>query len=91
MGAQVTVDDRIAVVQGVKRLTGAQVKASDLRAGAALIIAGLMADGTTEIVNIKYVDRGYDHIENKLISIGADIARIPVEEDEPIDIELDFQ
>lgn len=91
MGAQVTVDDRIAVVQGVKRLTGAQVKASDLRAGAALIIAGLMADGTTEIVNIKYVDRGYDHIENKLIAIGADIVRIPVEEDEPIDIELDFQ
>lgn len=90
MGAQVTIDDRIAVVRGVERLTGAQVKASDLRAGAALIIAGLMAEGTTEIYNIKYVDRGYDHIEDKLIALGAEISRVPVE-DEPIELDLDFQ
>ena len=91
MGAQVTIDDRIAVVQGVERLTGAQVKASDLRAGAALIIAGLMAEGTTEIYNIKYVDRGYDHIEDKLIALGADISRVPAEEEELIELDLDFQ
>lgn len=91
MGAQVTIDDRIAVVQGVERLTGAQVKASDLRAGAALIIAGLMAEGTTEIYNIKYVDRGYDHIEDKLISLGADISRVPAEEEELMELDLDFQ
>lgn len=90
MGAQVTIDDRIAVVRGVERLTGAQVKASDLRAGAALIIAGLMAEGTTEIYNIKYIDRGYDHIEDKLIALGAEISRVPVE-DEPIELDLDFQ
>lgn len=90
MGAHVTIDDRMAVVQGVDKLIGAQVKASDLRAGAALIIAGLMAEGTTEIQDVKYIDRGYDHIEKKLITLGADIARVLVEE-EPEDIsELDF-
>lgn len=92
MGAVVTIDDRIAVVQGVDRLTGSQVKASDLRAGAALIIAGLMAEGTTEIYNIQYIDRGYDHIENKLISIGAEISRVPVEDEEDInEIDIDFK
>ena len=63
MGANVTIDDRVAVVEGVEKLTGAPVRASDLRAGAALIVAGLMADSVTEITNIKYIDRGYDHIE----------------------------
>ncbi len=75
MGARITTDDRVAVVDGVDRLTGAAVRATDLRAGAALIVAGLMADGETEIYNIKYIDRGYDHIEDKLNSLGANIRR----------------
>ena len=79
MGAKVSIDDRVAVVEGVERLTGAPVRATDLRAGAALIVAGLMADGTTEIHNIKYIDRGYDHIENKLKQLGADIQRAAVD------------
>lgn len=85
MGARVTIDDRVAVVEGVDRLTGARVRASDLRAGAALIIAGLMADGVTEIYNVKYIDRGYNKIEQKLISLGADIRREKIEEDEDDD------
>ncbi len=90
MGAKVTINDRIAVVEGVDRLTGAPVRATDLRAGAALIIAGLMADGTTEISDIKYIDRGYDHIENKLIALGAKISRVKYESEEEIEIPDDF-
>ena len=75
MGANVTINGRVAVVEGVEKLTGAPVRATDLRAGAALVIAGLMADGVTEIDNVKYIDRGYDHIEEKFISLGADITR----------------
>lgn len=90
MGAKVTIDDRMAAVQGVECLYGSTVKASDLRAGAALIIAGLMAKGTTEIYNVEYIDRGYDRIENKLISLGADISRVPVEEEDPAEFEVDF-
>ena len=88
MGANVTINDRIAVVEGVDRLTGASVSASDLRAGAALIVAGLMADGVTNIYNIEYIDRGYDHIENKLIALGADIQRREVEKE---DFSMDIQ
>ena len=76
MGAKIKVEGRTAVIQGVKRLQGAQVKASDLRAGAALIVAGLIADGDTEICNTCYIDRGYEKIEQKLISLGASISRI---------------
>ncbi len=76
MGAKIKVEGRTAVIQGVKRLQGAQVKASDLRAGAALIVAGLIADGDTEICNTCYIDRGYEKIEQKLISLGASITRI---------------
>ena len=87
MGANVTINDQTAVIEGVDSLTGASVRASDLRAGAALIIAGLMADGTTEIYRIEYIERGYDHIENKLISLGADIKRAAVvKEDFSMDI-----
>lgn len=81
MGAKVSIDGRVAVVEGVEKLTGAPVRATDLRAGAALVIAGLMAEGITEISNVKYIDRGYDHIEEKLISLGAEIKRIYVEHD----------
>ena len=86
MGAKISIDDRVAVVEGVDRLTGAPVRATDLRAGAALIVAGLMAEGKTEISNIRFVDRGYDHIEEKMRSLGADIQRVAVtEEDEEED------
>lgn len=75
MGARIKVEGRTAIVQGVNKLQGAQVKASDLRAGAALIIAGLIAEGETEICNTHYIDRGYENIEEKLISVGAQISR----------------
>ena len=75
MGAIVSVDGRIATVEGVPYLTGAPVSATDLRAGAALVIAGLMAHGVTEIYNLKYIDRGYEGFEDKLRKIGAQIAR----------------
>lgn len=77
MGAQVRlVDDRVAIVEGCDGLWGAPVTATDLRAGAALIVAGLLADGTTTITNIKYIDRGYERIDEKLKELGADIARV---------------
>ena len=87
MGAKVNINDRVAIVEGVENLTGATVRASDLRAGAALIVAGLMAEGRTEIYDIKYIDRGYDHIEEKLIALGADIKRMSVEDEEDIDVD----
>jgi UDP-N-acetylglucosamine 1-carboxyvinyltransferase len=82
MGANVSIEGRVCVVEGVDRLTGAPVRATDLRAGAALVVAGLMADGETEITGIKYIDRGYDHIEDKLKQLGADIHREKIEDDE---------
>lgn len=75
MGANVSVDGRIAVVEGGDNLTGSPVSSTDLRAGAALVIAGLMADGVTEIYNIKYIDRGYEDFEKKLRGLGAQITR----------------
>lgn len=76
MGANIKVDGRTAIVRGVKKLTGAEVKAGDLRGGAALILAGLTAEGTTIVDNVKlHVDRGYDKLEVKLARLGADIHR----------------
>ena len=79
MGAHVRVMDRTAIIEGVPELYGAPMTASDLRAGAALIIAGLMARGTSEIYEPGYIDRGYEHIEDKLRSLGAEIRREPAE------------
>ncbi|MBO8127892.1 MAG: UDP-N-acetylglucosamine 1-carboxyvinyltransferase [Peptococcaceae bacterium] len=76
MGARIKVEGRVAVVEGVPRLQGAQVKATDLRAGAALVIAGLMAEGQTQICNAYFIDRGYKNLERKLKSLGAEIDRI---------------
>jgi len=73
MGAQIQVDGKIAVIEGVKQLSGACVEAPDLRAGAALVIAGLAANGTTEIGNIRFIERGYEDIVRKLSGLGADI------------------
>ncbi len=80
MGAKIEIIGRVASIEGVEKLYGASVHATDLRAGAALIIAGLMAEGETTVYNIKYVDRGYDRIDEKLISIGANIRREEVSE-----------
>ena len=80
MGSNIKVEGRVAIIDGVEKLTGAVVKATDLRAGAAMVIAGLMADGRTEITNIEHIDRGYPHIENKFQALGADIFRIEVQE-----------
>lgn len=75
MGAQIKVEGRMAMIEGVPVLQGSQVKATDLRAGAALIIAALAAEGETEIANAYYVDRGYQNLEEKLRALGADIKR----------------
>ncbi len=80
MGANISVEKHVAVIEGVGALTGAPVKATDLRAGAALVIAGLAANGTTEIDDIFHIERGYEHIEKKLSMLGANIKRISVSE-----------
>lgn len=75
MGAKVKVDGHHAVVTGVERLTGAPVMASDLRASAGLVLAGLTAEGTTEVSRIYHLDRGYERLEHKLRGLGASIWR----------------
>jgi UDP-N-acetylglucosamine 1-carboxyvinyltransferase len=75
MGADISVDGKVAVIEGVERLSGAPVKVADLRAGAALIIAGLCADGVTEIEDIQHIERGYEDMDLKLRKLGADIVK----------------
>lgn len=75
MGAQITVDGKVAIVEGVDHLKGAPVRALDLRAGAAVVIAGLAAEGKTQVEDIQYIERGYEDIVEKLVSLGADIYR----------------
>ena len=86
MGANVQVDGTIAVIQGVNELTGAPVRADDLRAGAAMIIAGLAASGITEIEDIIYIDRGYEDYVEKLRNLGADIYRKEIRENDSTSI-----
>ena len=76
MGANGKVEGKIAILEGVETLSGTEVEATDLRAGAAMIIAGLIAQGTTKVTNLVHVDRGYEKIEDKLTSLGASIKRI---------------
>ncbi|MDC0804105.1 UDP-N-acetylglucosamine 1-carboxyvinyltransferase, partial [Clostridium paraputrificum] len=76
MGAKIKIDGRTAFIEGVNKLTGCEVKATDLRAGAAMILVGLVAEGTTEIGDIYHIDRGYQDIEKKFRGLGADIERI---------------
>ncbi len=80
LGADITLNENAAVVQGVKKLKGAKVMSTDLRASASLILAGLVAEGTTEVLRVYHLDRGYEHIEKKLQSIGADIKRVSGQE-----------
>ncbi len=82
MGASIKVDGKMAVVEGVEQLKGAPIKAGDLRAGAAMVIAGLTANGTTEIENIDHIDRGYEDVVEKFAGLGADIKRVNVPEPE---------
>ncbi|HOM02820.1 MAG TPA: UDP-N-acetylglucosamine 1-carboxyvinyltransferase [Acetivibrio sp.] len=79
MGANVKIEGRSAIIEGNSRLTGAKVRATDLRAGAALVLAGLVAEGVTEVTEIEHIERGYVRIHEKLNSLGANIQR--VEED----------
>lgn len=87
MGANISVNGEVAVITGVEKLWGTDVKATDLRAGAAMLVAGLMADGETTISNVFYIDRGYEKLEEKLKSLGADVKRVKAhgsdEEDDP--------
>lgn len=77
MGADVTVTDRTAVVKGISHFTGAPVEAPDIRAGSALILAGLQAEGETIIDGVEFIDRGYEKVESRLQKLGADIRRVP--------------
>jgi len=76
LGAHISIEGHTAIVQGVSHLTGASVMATDLRASAGLVIAGLVADGMTEIDRIYHLDRGYDRMEEKLLQIGARVHRV---------------
>ena len=76
MGANIIVKDRTAVVRGVERLYGAEVSAADLRGGASLVLAGLVADGYTTVNNINHIDRGYFEMEKDLSALGAEIKRV---------------
>ena len=78
LGAQISVNGRIAIIDGVKSLTAADVEATDLRAGAAMIIAALCADGESTISSIKYIERGYDKVVEKVKGLGADIEKVSV-------------
>ena len=78
MGADITVIDRNAFVRGVEKFKGATVVANDLRGGAALVLAGLAADGRSEVMGISHIDRGYGSFEYKLRNLGADIVRVTV-------------
>ncbi len=76
MGAKIKIDGRTSVVEGQYKLTGCQVKATDLRAGAAIVLAALVAEGETQVGYIHHIDRGYDNLVQKLVSLGADIRRV---------------
>ncbi|HEY9167305.1 MAG TPA: UDP-N-acetylglucosamine 1-carboxyvinyltransferase [Candidatus Kryptonia bacterium] len=76
LGADIEVKENVAIVKGVKSLKGAKVMSTDLRAGASLVLAGLVADGTTEVLRVYHMDRGYERIEEKLRGLGADIERV---------------
>ena len=76
MGADILISGKTAIISGRESLYGAVVRAHDLRAGAALVIAGLAAKGTTQIENVSFIERGYERLVEKMVSLGADIKRI---------------
>ena len=81
MGANIKVEGNTAIIEGVSHLTGAEINAPDLRAGAALVIAGLSAEGFTLIDDIVYIQRGYENFEGKLAGLGANIEKVSTEKD----------
>jgi UDP-N-acetylglucosamine 1-carboxyvinyltransferase len=81
MGANIRVEGDVAIISGVEKLTGASVCSPDLRAGAALVIAGLVAEGYTVVEHVEYIERGYEEFEVKLRSLGASIEKVDDEED----------
>ena len=84
LGANIHVEGQLAIIEGVPELYSSHVKATDLRAGAAMIIAGLMCNGTTHITDIYHIDRGYESFEKKFVQIGGQIERVQVVEDDDI-------
>ncbi len=82
MGARIDLRGRSAIVQGPRKLSGARVMATDLRASASLVLAGLIAEGITQVLRVYHIDRGYEHIEEKLAKLGANIKRVPDDEGE---------
>ena len=80
MGANIIIEGRSAIIKGVEQLRGTAVNATDLRAGAALVLAGLVAEGRTELGYLYHIDRGYDNLVAKLQRLGADIVRVEMEE-----------
>ena len=83
MGANIQVDGNLAIIEGVDRLTGAQLEACDLRAGAAMLIAALAAEGISEITNVQYIERGYEDVIEKIRGIGGRIRAVEISEEEP--------
>lgn len=84
MGADIAVERDVAVITGVPKLSGAEVNAHDLRAGAAMVIAGVQAEGCTQVFDLHHIDRGYEYIVEKMKQIGADIERVPDTSERPI-------
>jgi UDP-N-acetylglucosamine 1-carboxyvinyltransferase len=77
MGADIRTEGHHAVIRGVERLSAAPVRALDIRAGAAMVIAALAADGTTEVTDLHHLDRGYENLEERLAALGAEVMREP--------------
>ena len=84
MGAQIQVDGNLAIIEGVERLTGAQLEACDLRAGAAMLVAALAAHGISEITNVQYIERGYEDAIGKIRGVGGRIKAVEIPEEEPL-------
>ena len=84
MGASIKVEGNIAIIEGVESFTGAAISAPDLRAGAALVVAGLAAEGYTTVDSIKYIERGYENFEGKMSSLGASMEKIPVDDERAV-------
>lgn len=84
MGASIKVEGNVAIIEGVDGLTGASITAPDLRAGAALVVAGLVADGYTTIDSIRYIERGYENFEGKMTALGASMQKIPIDDERAV-------
>jgi UDP-N-acetylglucosamine 1-carboxyvinyltransferase len=84
MGANIKVEGNTAIIVGVESITGAIVSAPDLRAGAALVIAGLVAEGFTIVEQVEYIERGYEDFESKMQGLGATMAKIDIEDEKAV-------